>query len=306
VSDPLSRRLAELEGAESALVLASGMAAAACTLLALLRSGDQLLASSWLRPDTRRFCERALPALGVTVAFVDPRETRGWRRALTRSTRALLVESPVLSTTRLVDLKPPRSLATELGIALIIDSTAASPANFQPLPHGADVVVHDARVLLAAEADGDVGVVCGTESLIDEVRVIRGLLGALPHPAALEALTRGIETLDLRVQRQNDNAGRLADWASQSPAVAAVQYPGLATHPDHDLAREVLRGSGDTVVLELHAADMAERACAAPRDGARGPLTSTIERGDAPRTVRVRVGVETPQRLLDWIAFLLR
>ncbi len=298
----LSRRLADLEGAESALVVASGAAANACALLALLRTGDHLLASVWLRPETRRFCERALPALGVTVSFVDPREMRGWRRAVTRTTRALFVESPVQASTRLVDFKPPRTLASELGIALIADTTAASPANFRPLQHGADVVVHDGQPFLAASCDGGVGVVCGTESLIDEVRAVRDLLGVAPHPAALDALARGLETLDVRAARQNDNAREVADWAQHSPAVMAVHYPGLASHPEHALASELLRGFGSTVVLELHDPAVAERICDVTDDVAGASLASVIRPGDSPGTVRVQVGVEAPQAVLDWLS----
>jgi cystathionine beta-lyase/cystathionine gamma-synthase len=301
----LSRRLAELEGAESALVLASGMAATACTMLALLRSGDHLLASTWLRPDTRRFCERALPALGVTVSFVDPRETRGWRRALTRTTRVLFAESPVLTSTRLVDLKPPRTLALELGFALIVDSSAATPMNFQPLRHGADVVVHDARHLLAANAEGEVGVVCGTESLIDEVRAIRTLVGAVPHPAAMASLDRGLDTLDVRVRRQNENAREVAEWARQSAAVAEVHYPGLATHPDHELARDVQSGAGNIVVLDLHEAERARFACApatAADAAGRATLSTVIVPGDSPTSVRVHVGIESASAVIDWLS----
>jgi cystathionine beta-lyase/cystathionine gamma-synthase len=302
VPETLSRRLAALEGAESALVLASGMAATACTMLALLRSGDHLLASSWLRPETRRFCEQALPALGVLVTFVDPLEARAWRRALTKTTRVLFVESPVLASTRLVDLRAPRMLAQELGLALIVDATAASPVNFTPIAHGADVVVHDARVLLTGDDAADVGVACGTESLIDEVRAQMLLWGHVPHPAALTSLAHGVGTLDVRIRRQNANAQAIAEWATNSPAVTAVHWPGFASHPDHALATELLHGFGTTVVLTLADADLARRACGAPDGPGDGALATHVVPGASPTQVRVMAGVESADAALAWLA----
>ncbi|MBY0490551.1 MAG: PLP-dependent aspartate aminotransferase family protein [Gemmatimonadaceae bacterium] len=300
--ETLSRRLAALEGAESALVLASGMAATACTMLALLRSGDHLVAGTWLRPDTRRFCEQALPALGVQVTFVDPLEGRAWRRGLTKTTRALFVETPVLATTRVVDLRAPRMLAQELGLALIVDATAATPINCTPIALGADVVIHDARHLLAGDDRAEIGVACGTESLIDEVRAQMQLWGAVPHPSAVATLAQGVSTLDVRIRRQNANAQAVAEWATHSPAVSSVLWPGSATHPDHALAAEQLHGFGSTVVLTLTDADLARRAVGAPESNGDGALTTHIVAGETPTQIRVVVGVESADAALAWLA----
>lgn len=300
--ETLFRRLAALEGAESALVLASGMAATACTMLALLRSGDHVLVSAWLKPSTRRFCEQALPALGVQVTFVDPLEGRGWRRGLTKTTRAMFVESPVLATTRVVDLRAPRMLAQELGLALIVDATAASPVNLTPIALGADVVVHDARVLLVGDDSADVGVACGTESLIDEVRAQMQLWGGVPHPAAMTSLALGVSTLDVRIHRQNANARAIAEWATTSPAVTAVQWPGLPSHPDHALASEQLLGFGTMVVLTLADADLARRACGASDALGDGALATHIVTGEQPTQIRVLAGVESADTVLAWLA----
>jgi cystathionine beta-lyase/cystathionine gamma-synthase len=306
VSETLSRRLAELEGAESALVLASGMAAIACTLLALLRPGDHLLASAWLRPASRRFFERELPALGVDVTFVDPRETRGWRKNVARNTRALFLESPVTANARVVDLKPPRMLAQELGIALIVDATAATPVNFTPLRHGADVVVHDARYVLDAHG-AHAGVVCGTEGVVDEVREKMRVWGSMPHPAALVQLEQALSTLELRVQRQNANALALAQWAASSPVVRDVHYPGLPEHADHALAAEVQTGFGGIVVLRLAddaAAERAHRRFAAA--AGENELTATVmTAGESPSTVRVDVGLEQADAIIAAVALAL-
>ena len=255
------RQLAQLDRTESALVLASGMAAVACTMVSLLRPGDHLLASRWLRPETRRFFEHELPALGVQVNFVDPTETRGWRRALTRTTRLVYLESPVDPTTRVVDLRPVRTLAQELGIALVVDATLASPINFRPVEYGADVVLHSASAFLDGHSDGVAGVVCGTDSVIDEVRAKMRSWGAEPHPAALQQLARGLQTLRVRVTKQNATAMSVAQWAASiattNSAVSAVLYPGLVTHPDHAVATECFSGYGNVIAIEMRGGDAA-------------------------------------------------
>lgn len=304
MTDPLHRQLASLEGAESALVLASGRAAVACTVLALLRPGDHLLACTWLRPETRQFFEQELPALGVEVSYVDPRETRGWRRGLKRTTRALFIESPVFESGRLIDLKPPRTLSQELGIALIADSTAASPINFTPIAHGVDVVVHDAAVFLDDQAEGAAGVVCGTEMLVEEVRHKMAIWGALPHPAASQQLEHGLATLEVRVARQNSTAQLLAEWAGSHPAIAAVSYAGLSDHPEHDVLLECFRGAGATVHVQLveplRVADVSYEATLAMDDTASTRRVRTQFSASAlPGWMRLQVGLEPVDAIID-------
>lgn len=247
----VQRRLALLEGAEDALILSSGMAATTCTMLALLRPGDHVVASSWLYGGTRQFLERELPAFGVKTTFVDPMETRGWRRAMLRNTRVLFLESPVNPTTRVLDLKPARVITDEMGVALVVDSTFASPINFRPLEHGADVVIHSATKYLNGHHDVLAGVVCGSEALIEEIRAKMAVWGQAPDPFAVWMLERGLKTLDVRVQRQNANAMRIATWARSQPAISAVHYPGLPSHPDHAIATSHLDGFGGMLAIEL-------------------------------------------------------
>lgn len=247
----LERRLARLEGAEAAAVLSSGTAAMACTMLALLRPGDHLLASQWLYGGTQLFFEQELAAMGIEVSFIDPTETRAWRRHLRHNTRVLFVESPVNPTTRLVDVRIPAAIAHELGIALVVDSTLATPINFRPIEHGADVVIHSATKFLNGHHDVLAGVVCGTDAVVDEVRTKMQRWGQALDPFAVWLLERGLKTLDVRVQRQNANAMRLAQWAVAQTGIAVVHYPGLPSHPDHALARSVLDGYGGILSLIL-------------------------------------------------------
>lgn len=300
----LFRRLAELEGAESALVLASGRAAVACTVLALLRPGDHLLAVSALCKSTRHFFDHELPALGVDVTFVDPMDTRGWRRGLRRTTRGLYVECPIIRSGRLVDLRPPRALAQELGIALIVDATAASPINFTPMAHGADVVLHDATYLLEPHGEGEAGVVTGTEGVVEEVRLKMETWGAVPNALAYAQLDRGLATLEVRVQRQNASAQSLAEWALHQRDFRAVEWAGLPTYPDRSLVEEWYKGPGSQVHLHLNEGQDAWRVAAHASDhladtrGGRNVVTRVSE-GTEPGWLRVQVGLEPVDTIIE-------
>ncbi|HEX7120910.1 MAG TPA: aminotransferase class I/II-fold pyridoxal phosphate-dependent enzyme [Gemmatimonadaceae bacterium] len=250
-AEHVQRRLAALEGAEAALVLSSGMGAIVCALLALLRPGDHLLASRVLYGGAHRLLEQEFPNLGVAVTFVDPMVTRDWRRRLRRETRALFLECPTNPTCRVPDLRPLSRLTKDLGLALVIDSTFASPINLRPLEHGADVVIHSATKYLNGHNDVLGGVVLGTASYIEEVRQKMMLWGQAPDPFACWLLERGLKTLDVRVRRQNENAMRIAEWASTRDEIRRVHYAGLPDHPDHQVASALMGGFGGMLAFEL-------------------------------------------------------
>jgi len=247
----VQRRLALLEGAEAALVLASGMGATACAMLALLRPGDHLLSSAWIYGGTHQLFTRELAAMGVEVTLVDPMETRGWRRQLRPETRAVFVESPVNPTCRVLDLRPISAFTAELGIALVVDSTFASPVNFRPIEHGADVVIASTTKFLNGHHDVLGGAVMGAASYVEEVTRKMMVWGQAPDPFACWLLERGLKTLDVRVRRANENALRLALWCEGRREIARVHYPGLASHPDHGVAAETLDGFGAMLAIEL-------------------------------------------------------
>ena len=250
-ADLVQRRLAMLDGAEAALVLSSGMGATACALLALLRPGDHLITSEWIYGGTRRLFFEEFSILGIQVTPVSPVDTRAWRRELRPNTRAIFVESPVNPSCRVVDLAPLHRLAQEHGLALVVDSTFASPVNFRPIEHGADVVIQSTTKYLNGHHDILGGVVLGTASYIEEVRRKMMVWGQAADPFACWLLERGLKTLDVRVKRQNANAQRLAEWCSTQPGVARVHYPGLPCHPDHEVACRTLDGFGGMLALEL-------------------------------------------------------
>lgn len=247
----VQKRIAMLEGAESSLLLSSGMAATACALLALLRPGDHLLSSEYIYGGTYRLFMEEFVRMGIDVELVDPWSPRVWRKHVRKETRAIFLETPVNPTCRVLDLRPISFLTRNSGIALVVDSTFASPINFRPLEHGADVVIHSATKYLNGHHDVLMGVVCGSEPYIDEVLQKEMLWGQTPDPFACWLLERGLKTLDVRVKRANESAQEIAEWAVKRKEIAAVHYPGLKTHPDHEVAKEILDGFGGMLALEL-------------------------------------------------------
>ena len=250
-AETVQRRLAAFEGAEAGLALSSGMGATACAMLALLRPGDHLLASSWIYGGTHRLFTEEFAAMGIQVTLVDPLQQRVWRKRMKKETRALFVESPVNPTCRVLDMRPLSLLAKEEGLALVVDSTFASPVNFRPIEHGADVVIHSTTKFLNGHHDVLGGAVMGTAQYVEEVRQKMIVWGQAPDPFACWLLERGMKTLDVRVRRANENAQRIAEWCEGRKEFKRVHYPGLASHPDHDIARATLDGFGAMLAIEL-------------------------------------------------------
>ncbi len=247
----VQKRMAALEGAEASVLLASGMGATACALLALLRPGDHLIASSWIYGGSQQLFEQEFASFGIQVSLVDPMETRVWRKGLRKNTRAIFLETPVNPSCRVLDLRPVGYITKEIGIALVVDSTFASPVNLRPLEHGADVVIHSATKYLNGHHDVLAGVVSGTAPYIEEVRRKMMLWGQAPDPFGAWLLERGLKTLDVRVRRQNENAMRIAEWCEERREFRRVHYPGLPSHPDHEIARALLDGYGGMLAVEL-------------------------------------------------------
>lgn len=247
----VQKRLAMLEGAEASLLLSSGMAATACALLALLRPGDHLLSSQYIYGGTHRLFMEEFVRMGIDVQLVDPWEPRVWRKNIRKETRAIFLETPVNPTCRVLDLRPISFLTRNSGIALVVDSTFASPVNFRPLEHGADVVIHSATKYLNGHHDILMGAVLGSEPYIEEVLQKEMLWGQTPDPFACWLLERGLKTLDVRVQRANESALAIAQWAEKRKEIVQVHYPGLKSHPDHEVAKDVLDGFGGMLALEL-------------------------------------------------------
>lgn len=247
----LARKYALLEGAESALFLASGMAATSLAHLAVLRPGDHLLSSAWIYGGTKRLFEEEFSRFGIDVTYVNPDQPRLWRRSVRKATRAIFIETPTNPLMRVLDLTPVAQIARDSGLALLVDSTFASPINFRPLEHGADVVITSATKYLNGHSDVIAGAVAGSAPFIEEVNRLMMLWGQSIDPHAAWLVDRGLRTLELRMNRHNANGMAVATWASQHASIVRVHYPGLASHPEHQHASQVLDGFGGMVGLEL-------------------------------------------------------
>jgi cystathionine beta-lyase/cystathionine gamma-synthase len=247
----LGKKYALLEGTEAAVFVASGMAATALAHLAVLRPGDHLVTSSWIYGGTKRLFDEEFGRLGIDVTYVNPDQPRLWRRSVRKATRAIFVETPTNPLMRVLDLTPVAQIARDSGLALLVDGTFASPVNFRPLEHGADIVITSATKYLNGHSDVIAGAVAGSASIIEEVIRLMTLWGQAIDPHTAWLVDRGIRTLEVRMARHNENGMAVAQWASQHPAIARVHYPGLPSHPEHEQAKEVLNGFGGMVGLEI-------------------------------------------------------
>lgn len=247
----IAQRYALLEGADSAIFLASGMGATALAHLAVLRPGDHLISSDWIYGGTRRLFEEEFGRLGIDVTFCRPDEPRQWRKAIRKSTRAIFIETPTNPLVCLIELEPLAKTAREFGLALLVDSTFASPCNFRPIEHGADVVITSATKYLNGHSDVIAGVVAGAAALVEEVTRLMRLWGQSLDPHSAWLIDRGLRTLPVRMERHNTNGMAIARWAEGHKGISRVHYPGLASHPQHAHAREVLHGFGGMVGLQI-------------------------------------------------------
>ncbi len=274
----IGRRLAQLEGAEAALFVASGMGATALAHLAVLRPGDHLISSEWIYGGVQRLFTQEFGRFGIEVTFVDPLRSRAWKEALRKNTRAMFVETPTNPLLRVIDLEPIATLAKAEGLALLVDSTFASPIAFRPLEHGADIVIHSATKYLNGHADVIAGAVVASEAIVEEVRRLLQLWGQAIDPHAAWLIERGMRTLAVRMARHSATGLTLAEWFARQSQVATVHYPGLASHRDHKTAKRVLEGYGGMLGLELKGgARAAERFLRALTIAAHAPSLGGVE-----------------------------
>jgi cystathionine beta-lyase/cystathionine gamma-synthase len=247
----LARKYAMLEGADDAVFVASGMGATALAHLAVLRPGDHLISSTWIYGGTQKLFDEELGRYGIDVTYVSPDQPRLWRKSIKKATRAIFIETPTNPLMRFIDMGPIAYAAEEHGLALLVDATFASPINYRPLEHGADVVITSATKYLNGHSDVIAGAVAGSASFVEEVIRLMRLWGQAIDPHAAWLIDRGMRTLAVRMERHNSNGMAVAQWAEQHAGVSKVHYPGLPSHPDHAHAKTVLAGFGGMVGLEL-------------------------------------------------------
>lgn len=245
-------RLAAIEGAEACRATASGMAAVHCALLCQLKAGDRLVASRSLFGSSQWIIDDLLPRFGIEREFVDCGDLPGWERALSRPTACVLIETPSNPTLEIIDIPAVAELTHRAGGRLVVDNVFATPILQSPLELGADVVVYSATKHIDGQGRCLGGAILGDAAFCNDVLgpYLRHTGPAL-SPFNAWLLLKGLETLGLRVERQSANALALARLLDGHPAVARALYPGLESHPQHDLAMRQMRGGGTMIALEL-------------------------------------------------------
>ena len=236
----LERKLADLEGSEDCLVTASGMAAVSIAVMIAAQAGDHILVDEDLFVISREFFSQDCPAMGIEVGWVDVRDVAGVKTAVRPNTTLLFAETATNPNMYLADLSALRQIADEHNLSLIIDNTFLSPYLLRPLEWGADIVVHSATKYLSGHGDTVGGVVAGSKADMRKARLKLDSFGQCLSPFNAWLLLRGVRTLPLRMRQHGVNALALASFLDEHPQVAWIRYPGLASHPQSDLAQTVL------------------------------------------------------------------
>ena len=243
--------VAALEGTEGARTFASGMGAITTTILALLKTGDHIVAQRDIYGGVTKFLSQWLPKMGIETTFVDTGDYEQHVRAIRPNTKMLYLESPTNPSLRVVDMKKMAALAKQRGLISMIDSTFGTPINQRPAEYGIDLIMHSGTKYLSGHADLTCGVVCGQQKLMDQLWETRTTLGNCMDPHAAWLLIRGMKTLAVRVARQNENALRVAELLERHAKVRRVHYPFLKSHPQYAIARELMSGGGGMVTFEV-------------------------------------------------------
>jgi cystathionine beta-lyase/cystathionine gamma-synthase len=257
----LEEKLAAADGAEAALAFSSGMAAASTLFLALLRSGDEVVCSAAVYGGTFHLLHDFLPRLGITTRFASLQEFSRPEALIGDRTRLVWFESPINPTLRCIDVRRVAAACRSRNVLSAIDNTFAGGVNQRPLALGVDLSMQSASKYLGGHSDVTAGVISGSAPLVKEVEMARRKLGGVLDPQPAYLLVRSLKTLAVRVQRHNSNAMAVATALEDHPRVQQVLYPGLPSHPDHEIAKAQMSGFGGMVCLDLRGGE--EAACRA-------------------------------------------
>ncbi|HUT87990.1 MAG TPA: aminotransferase class I/II-fold pyridoxal phosphate-dependent enzyme [Thermoguttaceae bacterium] len=318
----VQRKLAALEGGETAVTFSTGMAAVAAFLLAKLQAGDEIVLFDECYHRTRQMCREMLGKFGVVTHTVPACDYDRMEAAINANTKVLISESPTNPHLSVVDLERFAALGKQHGVETLIDATLATPYNVRPLEYGVDCVLHSCTKYLGGHNDLLAGVLIGSRDVIEPIRKLRGVIGTGNSPHAIYLLQRGLKTLELRMQRHNENGLALSEFLEGHPRVEKVYYPGLASHRDHEVARRTMRGFGGLVTFLVKDADADQTAAVVdavrlPRIGpSLGGVESLIEQpmymsyhdftreqrlavGIPDNMIRVSCGIENPEDLIE-------
>lgn len=244
-------KLAALEGGERALLFSSGMNAITTAFLTLLSKGDHMILTRDCYHRTREFATALMSRWGIEATLVEIDNPDSFVRALRPNTRLVFCETPTNPYLRVADIDWLVSFARQYRLVSMVDSTFATPVNLRPLEHGVDLVVQSATKYLGGHNDLLAGAVIGSAQALADIELARGLMGGVPSPHDAYLLIRGMKTLELRIQRQNENGLRVARYLESHPGVQRVYYPGLPGHPDYPIASRLMAGFGSVVSFEI-------------------------------------------------------
>jgi cystathionine gamma-synthase len=247
----VERKLSELEGGEESVLFASGMCAATTTFMALLPSGSHLVVTSDCYRRTRQFIDQFLRRMGIEVSIIEPGSTEAFKAAIRPNTVIFFTESPTNPYLRVVDVPAVVAVANEHGVKVVIDSTFATPVNHRPLQDGAHIVLHSATKYLSGHNDLLAGTITGAHELVDPVRKALGVLGGIIDSHGAWLLLRGLKTLAIRMQSHNTNGQAVAEFLEKHPKIRQVWYPGLSSHPDHEVAARQIHGYVGVVTFQI-------------------------------------------------------
>ena len=254
------RKLAALEGGQSAIVYSTGMAAICSLLMAVLKAGDEVILFDECYHRTRELCKKHFGKFGVVTHQAPACDYDRMEAAINENTRLLISESPTNPHLSVVDLERFAALGKKHRVDTMIDATLATPYNVKPLAYGVDYVVHSCTKYLSGHNDLLAGAIIASEEKLEPVRKLRGATGMCIGPQENYLLLRGLKTLELRMRRHNENGQAVAEFLQRHPRVEKVYYPGLPSHRDHQVARRTMRGYGGLITFLIKDADWRQTA----------------------------------------------
>jgi cystathionine beta-lyase/cystathionine gamma-synthase len=247
----VEKTIATLEGTDTAMLLSSGMAATSTALLGLLTSGDEIVCSAAIYGGTLHLLADLFPHYGIRARFATIDEMKQPETLIGERTKVLWFESPINPTLRCVDVAAIGAACRRRQVISIVDNTFASPINQRPIDLGIDIVMHSVTKYLNGHSDVTAGALAGPAALMKDIEKVRRLLGTVLDPQAAYAIGRGLKTLSVRMERHNASGLAVARWLEKDPRVKTVYYPGLASHPDHALAKKQMSGFGGMVCIDV-------------------------------------------------------
>lgn len=248
----LSKKIAALEHTEAALIFGSGMAAISNSLMAFLKAGDHIVLQKTLYGGTYNLVSEEFEKFGIEFSFTDGLNSEDFEAKIKENTKVIYVETPSNPLLTITDLKAITALAKKYNLVTMIDNTFASPVNQNPIDFGIDIVIHSATKYMGGHSDILAGAVASTEKNIERIFQLGKNFGGNLSDYTVWLLERSIKTMGIRVKAQNENAQKMAEYLYENTDVEAVYYPGLPSHPDHELAKLQMKGFGGMLSFELN------------------------------------------------------